>query len=366
MTWRPGNTAGMATIRRTPAGTWEVQIRRRGHRPVTRTFRTRAMAERWARQVEDEIASGEWTDRAAARTTTLGTLLERYEREFSGRKRSSSERGRLRLLARELGHLAMADVTPRVIVEYAQQRLAAPSRRTGRPVSQQTVVHELNTLSVVCRAALALWGIDLPRGNPVPVAREMLRPTGALRIAGQRRRRPTEDELDALRRGRQVGARWAAGLPPLVALAMDYSIETCMRRGELVAQRREHRRGTVLDIPDTKTGHPRTIPLSGRAQAILDELPARMDGLAWGLRADTITQAWSRACQRLGIADLRWHDLRHEGTSRLFEGRTFGRVLSVAEAAMVTGHRDVRQLIGTYTQLRPEDVARSAGGVKKQ
>jgi integrase len=123
-----------------------------------------------------------------------------------------------------------------------------------------------------------------------------------------------------------------------------------------VAQQRKHRDGVVLAIPETKTDVARRIPLSTRAQAILEELPARVDGSTWGMKADSISQAWGRSCRRLKIVDLRFHDLRHEGTSRLFEGKTFGRPLGIAEAALVTGHRDVRQLM-RYTQLKPEDIA---------
>ncbi len=124
---------------------------------------------------------------------------------------------------------------------------------------------------------------------------------------------------------------------------------------ELAAQRVEHRRDHLLDIPTTKSGKPRTIPLSERARDILDGLPATNSGSTWGMRPDSITQAWNRACKAAGVVDLRFHDTRHEGTSRLFEGRTFGRPLSIPEAALITGHSTWSQL-QRYTQLSPDSI----------
>jgi integrase len=62
--------------------------------------------------------------------------------------------------------------------------------------------------------------------------------------------------------------------------------------------------------------------------------------------------AWERLRIRAGLPCLRFHDLRHEAISRFFE-----RGLSVAEVALISGHRDVRMLF-RYTHLRAEDVAK--------
>ena len=56
-----------------------------------------------------------------------------------------------------------------------------------------------------------------------------------------------------------------------------------------------------------------------------------------------------------GILDLRFHDLRHEGTSRLFE-----KGLNPMEAAAVTGHKTL-QMLKRYTHLRAEDLAKKLG-----
>jgi integrase len=61
---------------------------------------------------------------------------------------------------------------------------------------------------------------------------------------------------------------------------------------------------------------------------------------------DAISAAFTRACQFLEIDDLHFHDLRHEGISRLFEmGKT------IPQVATVSGHRTWNSL-KRYTHLR--------------
>ena len=66
----------------------------------------------------------------------------------------------------------------------------------------------------------------------------------------------------------------------------------------------------------------------------------------------SVGAAFRRACRELGIEDLRFHDLRHETASRLFEAG-----YQIPEVALVTGHRDWKML-RRYTNLRAEDLAR--------
>ena len=47
------------------------------------------------------------------------------------------------------------------------------------------------------------------------------------------------------------------------------------------------------------------------------------------------------------VNDLRFHDLRHEAISSFFE-----KGLSVPEVALISGHKDLRQLF-QYTHLKP-------------
>jgi integrase len=102
-------------------------------------------------------------------------------------------------------------------------------------------------------------------------------------------------------------------------------------------------------IPFTKTGHPRTIPLTTKAISIVNKLEG--NELVYTKSTEGFMSAWQRLIKRTGIVDLRFHDLRHEAISRFFE---MG--LSVPEVALISGHRDYRML-QRYTHLKPEQVA---------
>ena len=64
----------------------------------------------------------------------------------------------------------------------------------------------------------------------------------------------------------------------------------------------------------------------------------------------SIGAAFTRACRVLEIEDLRFHDLRHEATSRLFEAG-----YSIVEVQQFTLH-DSWATLNRYTHLRPESV----------
>ena len=70
------------------------------------------------------------------------------------------------------------------------------------------------------------------------------------------------------------------------------------------------------------------------------------------ITAMALRLAWNRVRERAGMSDLRFHDLRHEVISRFAE-----KGLTMAELAVISGHRDPRMLM-RYTHLRPADLAK--------
>lgn len=149
-------------------------------------------------------------------------------------------------------------------------------------------------------------------------------------------------------------------LPTIITLA----IETAMRRSELVNIRREDidfDTGTIY-ISDSKNGTPRYVPLSPLARYTLIMYLAKKNppNKLFNIAVGTVSQAFHRAvnnarkryeklCANKGqdsnpnyFNDLRFHDLRHEATSRLAD------VYEMHELAKVTGHKDTRMLLRYY------------------
>ncbi len=98
-------------------------------------------------------------------------------------------------------------------------------------------------------------------------------------------------------------------------------------------------------------GVPVAIPLSTRAINVIQTLPRSLDGRLLSTTSNAARCVWKRTLKEIGIKGLRWHDLRHEAASRLFE-----KGLHPLEVASITGHKSLTML-RRYTHLRPEDLA---------
>ncbi len=322
----------MASIRKRGDFQWEARVRKRGQPVQCKTFTTRAKAESWSKQIESEMDRGVFVSRAEAENTTLAEALDRYVREVLPTKKSArSAAYHAHNVRKALGTLSLSAITSSALAKYRDRQLA-------EGYAAQTVKHDLSLVSRVLNICIKEWGIALPAGNPVAQVKMPSLPPG-------RDRRLVDDELPRL-----LAAAHACGGE--LGSLITWAIETAMRRGEIAAMRWDHldRRARVLLIPETKTGTPRRVPLSTAALAVLDGLPRRLDGRVWGMRPDSISQAFERVCKAAGIEGLTFHDLRHEATSRLFE-----KGLGLMEVASITGHKTM-QMLKRYTHLRAEDL----------
>lgn len=364
---------------------WRAKVRRKGFPEQSRTFTYREDAEKWVRMVESELETTGFVDRREAEKNTLGEVLRRYQKEITPSKKSAViESIKIDVILKDavLPKLKVSAITSNVVASWRDRRL--------KEVSGATVNREFDVLSTVLNHARREWRIHVE--NPIP---HVKRPEKAR--ARDRRFSPEEEAylLAALTGGQRLpdgtfskGARnpW---LLPLVQLA----IETAMRRGELLALEWEHvdlKRQTA-HLPDTKNGDARTVPLSTRAVAILAALPslgngeecdgeqgeegaeARRSGKVFATTALALRKGFTRAIERAQqqyiddckaakrkplagfLADVHFHDTRHEAASRLAE-----KLSNVLELSAVTGHRDLRML-KRYYHPRAEDLAKKLG-----
>ena len=107
--------------------------------------------------------------------------------------------------------------------------------------------------------------------------------------------------------------------------------------------------------PRNKDGNDQRVPLLAAtgydAYQILEEQRQRIGGnggRCFPYNGRSVGTNFRRTCQELKIENLHFHDLRHEGTSRLFEAG-----LTIEQVPLVTGHKDWKML-RRYTHLRPE------------
>ena len=326
----------MPTIRKKGEGQYHVQIRKRGYPTQTKTFTKEADARRWATIIESEMERGVFVSRTEAEATLVKDVLQRFAAEVLPTKRSEqSDKSRIKTLVEAFGDYRLASLNSTQIARFRDQRL--------KVVGPQSVIHEINLLNRVLKTATMDWGIALPGGLPTAQVRKPVKPRG-------RDRRVTEEEITKI-----LEITGSDELRTIVILA----IETGMRRSELASLSWEEIdfKKQTAHLPKTKTDVPRTVPLSKAAIKALKAINTKPNGRVFDLQAASMSQAFERACEphRANIVGVRFHDLRHEATSRLFE-----KGLNVMEVAAITGHKTL-DMLKRYTHLRAEDLAKKLG-----
>lgn len=324
----------MASIR--PRGNkWRARVRTHGFPEQSETFRTKAAAERWVRKIESEQDEGHQAPPAEAKRMTLAAALDKYKKEVTAEKRGAKqEEYRIALWKRqELAQRPLVDITPSDIAEFRKAR-----KKAGKAAN--TIRLEMMLLSNLYTVARTEWKLArLP--NPVADTKK----PSTIGTARSRRLKSGE-EAKLLKASRATGPAWLAHL-------IIFAIESAMRRGEIAAMRESWFDGDIVEIPMTKNGEPRRVPLSPRAQTALARMRKALGGSIDPMPSIyTISTYFKRAADKAGSENLHFHDLRREATSRLFE-----QGLDIEEVAAITGHK-TWSMLAIYTKPRAEDLAK--------
>ena len=286
----------MASIRKR-GNAWEVRIRKRGWPLTCKSFTTKVLAAQWARQIESEMDRGIFISRTEAETTTLHQALDRYIADYIPRLSDSKrETNRAQAIQRHpFSAKFMASIRTKDIAEFI-------ATRTEQGAGPNTIRLDLALLSRLFEVAASDWGME-SLSNPV---RRASKP----KLPGGRTRRLSEGEEKKLLKSAEK---------PFDDV-IRFALETGMRREEIATMEWANvdiKRG-IAHLPKTKNGAPRSVPLSPIAVRILKKLPRQINGTVFGMSKDAITRAMTATRRKAKIKDLRFHDLRHEATSRFF------------------------------------------------
>lgn len=319
----------MASIKKRPDGKWRVQIDRRGVRK-SKVCASRAEAKDWAARQEYLILNTKPDDRPVVR---FGDVMQRYANEVSPKKRGERwETVRLSRIGRDsLAEKAIGEIEAKDIAAWRDKRL--------REVAPGSVNREMVLLSAVFTVARKEWGlIDV---NPMADVRKPSKPPPRDRLVTDR-----EMEALAISAGDDLSNATARAFH-----AFRFAIETAMRAGEItgLTWNRVNLERRVVDLPMTKNGTSRRVPLSSEAVRLLEALPSLEP--VFGLEPRSLDVLWRKLRDRAGVADLRFHDSRHEAITRL------ARKLDVLDLARMVGHRNISQL-QAYYNASAEDIAK--------
>jgi integrase len=336
----------MPTFSQLPSGNWRVQVRRAGiYRNAT--FATKREARDWASGIESQashFAAGGYAP--VPKGSTVGDLIDKYT-ETVAKLPGKTKAATLALLKREIGKAPLASLSAVVLRDFIDRRLKAGAGGV-------TIAADLSFLSAVLKWGRHARHLDIPEDLALQ-ARASLKHRGLSTRGQERDREPTDDELARLYAHWQASPRQRIDMVTLCRFALASGMrqeEICKLEVDDVD--RAARTVVIRDRkdPKNKAGNDQTVPLLPEAWAIVEpRLEGRAGELVFGgVLAASVSTAFTRACQAIGIEDLHFHDLRHRATAQFFR---LG--LDIPRVALLTGHK-TWAMLRRYTDIKPADV----------
>ncbi len=342
---------------------FRAQVRRNGVYQ-TKTFETLREAQQWRRIMEGKVSGDEFVDLKLARATTLAQACEwMLEGKLYGNNPDAKNMvAKLRYWrGSKFADWSLLSIHDWDLIEWRREVLDEDNAEDGEPCgpdaecAPQTVIHRLNGLSKL----IQFWSRahKVPIDNPVKPGVRPRKPDG-------RDRRVSDKEEKRLLDAAAKSSR------PWLKAAIIIAIETCLRQGELAGLTWDRVKLTGqyphVDLLKTKNDRPRRVPLSIRAITAFKSLRLKESEEESVFRpvlpvetARGIIHAFRDATDDKKFPDLRWHDLRHEGVSRLFELTD----LRDNEIMAITGHLTPAMLT-RYTHLRADRLGTRLPGGK--
>ena len=315
----------MATIYKLKSGNWNVGIRIKGAKSVSKTFIRKSDAERFAYQeelrVRESLGQLKLVDEIKHNLRfVLDTYKERVLVNHDGSLRGSYDYTETlgRTLIRFFGDVNLEAITSAQVASFREQRLRVDGK------AESTARKEMELLQRLYRFADVELGIEIP--NPV---NKVKKPSGAK----VRERVISYEELEHI----------------LDEVPSDYHsyfrllMETACRRSELLNLPTAwiDLKARVIKLPAeiTKTNTAREVPLSKVAISILEPMLSCNAKSIFKWQGRSVSQVFRRACRRLKYDDVVIHTLRHSCLSR------YGRLgFSVFQLSKISGHKSVKML----------------------
>jgi integrase len=322
-------------------GRWNVEIKKsRGHK-IYETFTKKTDALRFIHETETQIQQNKYRDLSEASKTSLKVVLHRYVREIiKDKKERARERSKYNVILRhDIVKKHLTELKSSDFAKFRDERLAL-----GK--TNSTVNRELSCMRVAIQTSIDEWDCWLHE-NPVKSAIK-------LKENPARERRLNVGEFEKLMSACQRQTKFSS--PSIYwCPAIRWAIETGMRLSEQLSLRWENvdvaKRTAFLPAENTKTKRSRTVALTDNALDVLKEIPRHIKGQVFPMSYNYHNKGWRALCKRGGVEGLRWHDLRREAISRMFE-----RGLSITEVQSMSGHSTL-QMLSNYTTHDAEVLA---------
>lgn len=320
-------------------------------RRISRSFDTEEAATQWLNQLAKAARTNRFDAALRGATITVGELLNVFIEQKSEEWKPNTRRtttSKIRSLQAQYPDLL--DIPADSFCTSHVAEMVNRLRKAHPPVAAATIKQNVGFIRTAYNLANARLGFNLD--NPV-------KPGCLPKVNNARDRRllPNEEEklLEACAKY-ETDTRCTTP----IGLIVRFALETAMRQAEIAQLRwqdiyKDPQLGVTFVTVDrkfSKNNDARKFPLSYKlAQEIISlrSENTEVSSRVFGSNAPQIRQAFERSAARAKLEGLRFHDLRHEATSRLFERHH----LEPHEAQLITGHRTIAML-NRYTHLNAQ------------
>lgn len=275
----------------TPSGERVRQSAETGSKAEATEFHDRLKAEAWRQQKLDEAPRRSWND-----------AVVRWCKEQSHKATAEEDKAKLRWLDQHLGGKELDTINRDMIERISQAKLDGHC-------SNATVNRTLALVRSILRKCVREWQW-LDRA---PTVRMLKEPTRRIRYL-------TRPEADRL----------LAELPPHLRDMAAFSLASGLRAANVTGLRWSavdlDRRLAWVHPDEAKARRAIPVPLNGEAVAVLQKQIGKHLEVVFTFKGKPVEQvstaAWYKALGRAGIANFRWHDLRHTWASWHVQGGT--------------------------------------------
>lgn len=335
----------MPTIRKRGAK-WQAQVRLKQSGVIvfseSATFDTEREAKRWANALEDRVLR-DGVEAHYTQSTNINALARAW----------LQYKEKVKPLSRGMSHSYKAIITApfaaKPLVAVGAQDYMAWAMSMKDRLDPATVMHHFMVLRSIFAHTPALAGFK-PSTTALDAAMDTLKRSRVVAKSKSRDRRISDEELGQIVLHFKQQSQRVIPMDDYVRLAVYLP----RRREELLTMQWADYTGDIVRLRDTK--HPtitrdEIVPVPEKARAIIDRQPRFPgEGRILPYKPESVSAAFQRAVRAVGLADIRLHDLRHEGISRLFEAG-----LEIPEVALISGHVSWNAL-RRYTHLTPQNV----------
>ncbi|ENV18191.1 MULTISPECIES: site-specific integrase [Acinetobacter] len=317
----------------------EIRISRKGlaNFKESKTFNSMRLAQKWLAMREEEIEENPeiLLGRSDVTNITLANAIEKYLDEV-GNEYGRTKTYCLRLIQKfPIAQYIITKIRPADISEHVALRKGGYAKLDLKPIATSTLQHELLHIRGVLSHASVMWDVNVDLAG-FDKATAQLRKTRQISSSGKRDRLPTTAELKKLTE--YFYRKWQKPVYSYpMHLIMWFAIFSCRRESEITEMLladydEDNEVWKVRDLknPNGSKGNHKEFNVLEPCRKMIELIQVKSvrkrmlnrgydKDLFIPLSPKTIGSEFRNACKILGIDDLRFHDLRHEGCTRLAE-----------------------------------------------